>query len=215
MFLGGLSSEAERKARRKREDNNSSLFKSLPVQAIFDMMDLNQADADLAGIKLAAGASEGEIPARRSAADRVPLVFSEPNEPSKELTIQYFETCIRMILDDKNVDEIVKDSASKNVPLHMAAMEYQRDILEYNIGIERNFGCKYLSRVSQVHDDPYISELAQTFIYAALKSYIKQLRSRAQSAYLKAKLRTEGGISRNSILEFFEGCNALSKSNVN
>jgi hypothetical protein len=119
-----------------------------------------------------------------------------------------------MLLYEPNVTEIIKISVDSNVGLHLAAVEFQRDVLENNFGIDRNFGCKYLSMLA-VHypDDGEVIEAAKTFMLTCMKSYVSQLKARSKM-FKKGQLKKPGeneSMSKNAILEFFEGCNALSK----
>jgi hypothetical protein len=75
-----------------------------------------------------------------------------------------------MILCPQNIDTIVEDSISKGIPLHVAAMEYQREVLEFNFRIERQFGCVYLSSVAaNFGDDEELINATAFFMYTAMR----------------------------------------------
>lgn len=116
-----------------------------------------------------------------------------------------------MILIDENLREIIRDSEEKRVGLHMSAIEFQRDILEFNYGIERNFGVRYLSALPMRHgDDGELLDAAKNFMYAAMQSYVEGLKLRKR---LRGDTLRSAGLpmTRMDIMEFLEGCNALSK----
>jgi hypothetical protein len=119
-----------------------------------------------------------------------------------------------MLEVESNISEMIHDCSENGVGLHMAAVDFQRDVLEYNFGIERNFGCKYLSMLSVNHpDDQELLDAAKDFMFSCLKNFIGALKLRAKM-YKKGQLekpRENESMSRNSILEFFEACCALSK----
>ncbi len=122
-----------------------------------------------------------------------------------------------MMLDTTNIDEIVEDTFARNIGMNQSAIDFQRDTLENNFQIEKNFGCKYLSLIPVKHEgDVELIEAAKEFMFTAMRSYVNALRARSfrykSSPTLKPKDKTP--LSRNTILEFFEGCNALSKCNV-
>ena len=122
---------------------------------------------------------------------------------------RYFIDCTAMMLDPENISEIVRDSETLKKPLHEASMEFQRDVLEYNFQIERNFGCKYLSQIpSKMPDDVEMLELAKRFMFTAMRCYLEVLRRRVAMKGGRGKLRTSGGFSRDQIMEFLEACNA-------
>ncbi len=63
--------------------------------------------------------------------------------------MDFLQQCVKMLLDEANMREMIQESATKNIGLDRVAVEFQRDVLEYNFRIERNFGCKYLSIIGQ------------------------------------------------------------------
>lgn len=119
-----------------------------------------------------------------------------------------------MLLEEYNMVEIINDSVESKQGLHLAAVEFQRDVLEFNFGIERNFGCKYLAMLAIHHpDDLEVIDAAKTFMFTCMRSYVNTLKYRSKM-YKTGAIPRPGeneGMSRASMLEFFEGCNALSK----
>lgn len=116
-----------------------------------------------------------------------------------------------MVLIKSNVAEIVEASVTKNIGLYIAAIDFQRDVLEHNFQIERNYGCKYLALIPENHgSDVALLEAAKGFMLTAMKSYLLQLQYR-KDHYIKDQVNLQP-MNRIQILEFFEGCNSLSKS---
>jgi hypothetical protein len=84
-------------------------------------------------------------------------------------------------------------------------MEFQRDVMEFNHQIERNFGCKCLSLIPRSSpDDKELEEAAVGFMLASMECYVKTLKARSKQ--FRGKNRSTGGMSRESILEFLEVC---------
>lgn len=135
----------------------------------------------------------------------------------RDLLLDFLTTCVKMLLEEYNIVEIINDSVESRNGLHLAAVEFQRDVLEHNFGIERNFGCKYLAMLAVHHpDDSVIIEAAKTFMFTCMRSYVNALKYR-NKMYKKGLLTRpaeNSAMNRSAILEFFEGCNALSKSNI-
>ena len=119
------------------------------------------------------------------------------------------------MLDTHNLDLIIDRTLASNgkCPLHVSAMEFQRDSLEYNFGIERDFGCKYMSDIPQnFPDDIEMQEGAKSFMFTAMRSYVNVLRRRKERYDEDPSIAPDGReFGRSDMLEFFEGCNALSK----
>ena len=93
--------------------------------------------------------------------------------------------------------------------LHLICMEFQRDEMENNFKIDRNFGSKYLGMIPMHSpDDIELNNIASEFILNAMVLYINTLKVRKESLAVKA-LRKTGKLSVTFLNEFFEGCNAL------
>lgn len=121
---------------------------------------------------------------------------------------------VDMMLDEGNLNEIINDSARNKTNMSETAVTFQRDVMEHNFQIERNFGCRYLARVPELHpNDTELIEAMKKFMFTALQSFVKALNQRSRR-YKNGTLTPPNPtqtMSRQSILEFLEGCNALSK----
>ncbi len=162
MFLGNLSNVSEQKARKTQVGSNNATFKGLTVAQIFALMESDASSSDGAAASGGGGGSSSAtpvVPFKKSGEARMTIKYTSDSaeKPSKELISDFFTSCCKHLVEEEVVKAIITESTTKNIPLHIAAMEYQRDILEFNYGIERDFGCKYLSRVASVFpDDPVI-----------------------------------------------------------
>lgn len=176
----------------------ATVISGLTIQNIFVAMDKTMEESEL----------------RRAETEREILYNSSDNKDiPRDVILSYFRDCSEMILSLTNIDTIIGESVSNTLPLHVAAMEYQRGVLLNNFGIEKDYGCRFLSSVTSIFpDDEEVATAALGFMYAALRSFVKAVRRRATTVYASSRLRTDGGMERGTILEFFEACNALSKT---
>ncbi len=144
----------------------------------------------------------------------LPIKYTEDSIP-REVLLNFLQTCVKMMLDTTNIDEIVEDTFVRKIGLNQSAIDFQRDALENNFQIEKNFGCKYLSQIPIKHEgDVELIEAAKEFMFTAMRSYINALRARCNRYKASPSLKPKDKVplDRNTILEFFEGCNALSES---
>lgn len=120
-----------------------------------------------------------------------------------------------MLLHEGNIREMIDQSISKNIGLHLVAVEFQRDVLENNFQIEKNFGCTTLSLIPEKYPgDTELLDAAKAFMLACLRSFVDTLKLRSK-LYKKDVIpgpSPNTPMTRQAILEFFEGCNAYSKS---
>ena len=65
-----------------------------------------------AGVEVAKGAVSGDV-------------YSVP----RVVIMAFFQDIVSMLLDENNIDQIVRDSWSSKLPLHQTAMEFQRDVM--------------------------------------------------------------------------------------
>ena len=139
-----------------------------------------------------------------------PIIYTaELDQIPRDVVLEFLRTCSQMMLHDENIDEIIADSFIRRDGLQNAAVEFQRDVLENNFQIERGFGCKYLSQLESRHEnDAELIEAGKDFMYTAMKSYLKALKARKAKHY---KVINTVPMNRVQILEFFEGCNAMSE----
>lgn len=130
----------------------------------------------------------------------------------KEVLRRYLEECVEMLLDESNIRDIINDCTSKNIGLHQSEIEFQRDVMEYNFQIERNYGCYILGNVAEKYpEDPEMVDYAKQFMLGCMTGFVKAIKVRStlfQSGQLQGPLPNQS-MSRQSILEFFEACNAL------
>ena len=66
---------------------------------------------------------------------------------------------------------------------------------------------------SHFPEDTILHAAAKRFMFICMRGYMNALKLRKQECYVKKGIapRETGGISRDETMEFFEGCNALSK----
>ena len=124
--------------------------------------------------------------------------------------ISFFQVCAKMVVEDSNVADIVDENLSTGNGLHRISAEFQREALERNFQIEKNFGCKYMASIPmKCPDDIELLEAGKAFTLSTLYCYSKAVKLRSER--MGGAVRRDGGMSRTTILEFFEACNALSK----
>lgn len=132
----------------------------------------------------------------------------------RDVLLGFLNGCVEMMLDEGNLNEMINEAKRKNMGLHDVAVNFQRDVMEYNYQMERDFGCRYLATIPDNHpDDAELIKATQDFMFTALKSFLKAIHQRSRrykSGELQAPNPT-APMSKTTILEFMEGCNALSK----
>ena len=141
-----------------------------------------------------------------------PLLFvSDENVPTRETIMSFFHVCTELMLDEEWLEYIIRQSETAGKPLQFAAMDFQRNVMENNFQIEANFGCTYLSKLPVLfQSDDELIAAAKRFMFTCLRSFIEAVKLRSRRFKV---LRSSGGFSKISMLEFFEGCNAKSKCN--
>jgi hypothetical protein len=115
-----------------------------------------------------------------------------------------------MIFEEANMLEMIEERARGSRGLEQIASEFQRDVLEQNFQIERNFGCRHMSSLSvTAKDDTELLDAGLEFVRSCQRGYIELLRLRdRRNGHPR---RTTGVMTRTDMTEFFEGCNAFSK----
>jgi hypothetical protein len=101
-------------------------------------------------------------------ADSRPILYGasedekmEPGAVPRDVISAFLTECSELIQQDEVITALVDASATKQLPLDGAAMEFQRDVMEFNHGIQRDFGCKYLSQLPNFFpDDKELIDLA-------------------------------------------------------
>jgi hypothetical protein len=188
MFLGNLSASTERQARKgkksKKDKDDSDDERTEPLVAL-------KRDGDL------------------------PILFNgKDNDIPRSALMKFLQLCVEMMSDPAHHKYIVFNSEKRQIGLHLAAIDFQRDVLEYNCQIERNFGCQYLSMLGmKFPEDTEIINSAKEFMLACMQCYLKcvKLRSRLYKNGNIPSPAPNQALTKTSILEFFEACNALSK----
>jgi len=189
MFLGNLSAVSENKERKKSSKKKKS--------------GKGGKSPDDTGQK---ELTESGVMKRERVATKPVLYTAEAENVTRAALLEFLTTCKSMILDRENVREIVKDSIDEGIGLQTAAINYQRDTLENNFQIERNYGCKEMSMIPQKYtDDPQLTSAAKEFMHTAMRSYLIALDIRKEE-FLTDQQKTP--MRREQILEFFEACNA-------
>lgn len=198
MFLGGLSTTTERKARKESGSQKSKVDSS--SSSVFRM---NAVEAALPGATTPSG-----VP-RRLRKGVLPVIYSATNpDIPREVMLRYFIETSRMILDETNMVEMIEEASRGVKGLETVAAEFQREILEYNFQIERNYGCRHMSALPDVAaGDTELLNAGVDFVRTCQRAYVELLRLRRRRT--GDDLRTTGPMPRTSICEFFEGCNAL------
>ena len=138
----------------------------------------------------------------------LPILYTRDTGLPRDVMHGFLCKIQEFILDRGNIEAIVEDCRSGEMMLHGAAMEFQRDVLEYNFQIDRDFGCEEMSKIPLVQDsDRELNEAAREFMYCAMKAFLTAVDIRYDK-YLRVP-KTSGGMSKKDVLEFAEACNAL------
>ena len=129
--------------------------------------------------------------------------------PQREVIMSYFQVCSELMLDPESIEHILGQAESTGRALQQVAMEFQREVMEFNFLIEPNAGCTYLSKLTNLFpSDHELIEAAKAFMFTCLRSFLEAIKLR--STRIKV-LRATGGFSKLSMMEFFEACNAKSE----
>lgn len=154
---------------------------------------------------------------RRCKAGDKPILYDVTKTSTtipKEALLAFLNGCVEMMLDEGNINEMINEAKRKNMGLHDVAVNFQRDVMEHNFQIEREFGCRYLATIPDNHPgDTELIDATKNFMFTALKSYLKALHQRSRR-YKSGDLQApspSAPMTKVTILEFMEGCNALSK----
>lgn len=134
---------------------------------------------------------------------------SNPNIP-RDVIIRFFQHMIEVLSLESTSDDLLARSETENIPLDAANVLLQTDAMENIFQIEKQFGCRYLAQLPETNgSDTELVDMGKQFTYASVDGFVKAIRYRKRK--LGLGLRTSGGMSRNTLLEFFEMCNGLSK----
>lgn len=229
MFLGNLAEAKARHTSSKTVDPNgrSSSGKSSataattstatenrirttsdgePIRSIFTKIEGFEEDEVVrlkpSGLKLLGSSPAGKLPV-------IYGISSDPQLPPREHILAYFQDCSALMMDESSLQNIIRNSEVGKLPLHYAAMEFQRSVMELNFQMEPNFGCGYLSKLPNLFpSDEEMLSAAQDFMFTALRSYLECVRLRGSR---HKSLSGSSGFTRVNILEFFEACNSKSE----
>jgi hypothetical protein len=153
---------------------------------------------------------------RRLKAGERPILYSaeKAGDIPRDVLMGFLVTMVEMMLDEGNINELINISVSSKKGLQDVAVDFQRDVMEHNFQMERNYGCRYLATIpDKFPKDAEIVEATKKFMFTALKSYLKALNQRHRR-YKNGSLtppNPNSPMSRTTILEFLEACNATSK----
>lgn len=142
---------------------------------------------------------------------QLPLIYSasNPNIPRDHI-LNFFRHMIDILSLESTWDDLLTRSENENIALDMANVTLQTDVMENKFQIEKQFGCKYLAQLPELNrSDTELIEMGKQFTYATIEAFVNAIRYRKRK--LGLGLRTSGGMSRNTLFEFFEMCNGLSK----
>ena len=163
--------------------------------------------------------TESEFPhLRRNKPGELPILYAADKEGGaipREVLLNFLNTMCEMMLDEGNINQNINEGQQKNMGLQDVAVHFQRDVMEYNFQIERNFGCRYLASVPEHYPgDTEVIETTQKFMFHAIRSYLNSLHQRSRR-YKNGSLQPPNPhqkMSKLTIMEFLEGCNVLSES---
>jgi hypothetical protein len=99
----------------------------------------------------------------------------------RDVIYDFWRACGSMLLDKNIIKKIVNSSCDgSGRALHLAAIDFQRSVMEYNFGIEPDYGCNQMGlAASNYPDDSELQDGAAGFMRIAMHSFIEQLKIRA------------------------------------
>lgn len=133
----------------------------------------------------------------------------------REVLLDYLNTCTAMLLNPEHIRMCIHinltTAPEDGLGLHQCLMEFQKQVMENNFGIERNFGCQYMSMIPTNHpDDVQLHASAKRFMFICMRAYVNAIKMRYKENYEgKIEPRNSGELPRHDMLEFCEACNAL------
>ena len=144
MFLGAVSVAKERQAQSK-----TAPAAAVPSPAVFTIIP-GLDDEELVFLK-----KSEHHKAKRG--ENGPLLYGggtgAPGDlpaPSREIIMSYFQVCSELMLDPESIEHILGQAESTGRALQQVAMEFQREVMEFNFLIEPNAGCTYLSKLTNL-----------------------------------------------------------------
>lgn len=139
---------------------------------------------------------------------RVELIYTADGKTiPRDVILGFLTDCTAKLMEKDVMEKMAEKHVTTNTSLYEITIEYQRDVMENSWGIERSFGCQYLSRVTQhFPDDQEIFNAAKRFMFIAMRSYVNGIKHIPK---IRTKpLQTYGKLSESTVYEFFESCNA-------
>lgn len=124
----------------------------------------------------------------------------------------FLKQTTELLKDDEVINELIYESAIKTPPKSLSelATDLQRDNMEYNLRIERNYGCKLLSQLPTLYpEDEELLNSLEEFMFTCLKTYLNSLKLRKKmykNRQLPAPDPKAYPLSRATLFEFFEAC---------
>ena len=78
-----------------------------------------------------------------------------------------------MLLNEENIRMVIAISEKSELGLHMSLTEFQRQVMENNFFIEKQFGCVYMSNIPSTYpEDTILHAAAKRFMYMCMRSYV-------------------------------------------
>jgi hypothetical protein len=225
MFGANLSKVATRKVDKKGDGaasakprgGGTSLSSKSAEYCEFAFLDVRESvdalSAGVEGISVEDSSEEDMKTRKRLPQGSLPILYSEERSATEEVLLEFFCAGAKMLLMKENIVEIVQESNATNTPLYLQSMNFQKDVLERNFQIEREYGCKQLSMVYvNFPDNVELRDASAKFMMAAMESYTEQVKYRAAQRFKKIRqntgkddvLRSAGGMSKQDLMEFFE-----------
>lgn len=224
MFGANLSKVATRKVDKKSGgaapaakgtgSSTSSKGAEYSEFAFLDLNDIDELSASVDGLSVEDNSDRVDLKTkRRLPQGSLPILYSEERSVPPDLLLEFFIAGSKMMMMKENIAEIVEESNASNTPLYLQSMNFQKDLLERNFQIEREYGCKQLSMVSVNYPDKTeLKDASIAFMMAAMSSYLEQVKYRAALRFKKIRqntgkgtvLRSAGGMPKQELMEFFE-----------
>jgi hypothetical protein len=194
MFLSSMSTAQERKARKggggpkkTKNEDNSDIDDLLKEFSVSDKSDKSNT-AIIAKLQPKGSLSilynQDTISTNRDGNTEASTTTSMPGNTypiPREIMMSFFNEAISMMNNDQHIEGIIDGCWGTEIPLHQAAMEFQRDVMEYNHRIERNYGCKCLSLIPKSSpDDKVLHDAAVSFMFASQQCYVAALKKRSK-----------------------------------
>ena len=139
---------------------------------------------------------------------KLAILYDESNPPSRDVMVSFLVDCCDKMTKEEFMQVIIDKATLTGEGLHIAAMEFQRDELEFRYQIERNYGSRYLGTIpNSFPDDAELINLGASFVFHAMQFYVSAVKLRGKK--FVGKLKKSGGMNATQIHEFLEACNAL------